>query len=70
MRVIMKKKSFDSCLYYFTNPLDIKNREKLYTLMQDWKKVISTKQDIVFKDNGKPYPTLEYFNNDGFFFRQ
>ena len=42
-------------------------REEIEKLMEDWKAVIKTKAPMVFPDDKKKYPTIDYFNSDGFF---
>ena len=42
-------------------------REKLLCLMNDWRKEISDKPDIIFYDDKKYYKTKDYFGIDGFF---
>lgn len=37
----------------FTNPIEIQKRKQLQSLFADWKKHISGKPNIVFKDDGK-----------------
>lgn len=51
----------------FSNPLEIRKAEQLEDLFEDWKKLIETKSDIVFRDDGKAYRAIEYFNTDGFY---
>lgn len=51
--------------------MDSKEMEKeksdaLKKLMDDWRAQISTKPEIVFKDDGKKYPAEAYFARDGF----
>lgn len=55
----------DIIKYYPEN--EIKNREKLISLMSDWKNEISKKDKILFFDDGKKYPPEDYFYLDGFF---
>lgn len=43
------------------------NRYKIISLIEDWKKEISTKDKILFYDDGKEYPPEDYFYYDGFF---
>lgn len=40
---------------------------EIVKLMEDWKAEIKTKAPMVFPDDKKEYPTIEYFNSDGFF---
>ncbi len=58
MKTVMEK---------FNSPLEKKKRYDLIKLMDDWKKVIRTKNEIVFPDDNKKYPAIDYFNSDGFF---
>ena len=51
----------------FTNPIEIQKRKQLQSLFADWKKHISGKPNIVFKDDGKEYAAIDYFNSDGFY---
>ena len=51
----------------FKNPKDIKKREELLKLFDDWKAIIKTKNQIFFPNEGKYFDALDYFNTDGFF---
>lgn len=51
----------------FTDKFEIQKRRELAKLMEDWKKVVSTKSDIIFPDDGKEYRTVDYFYSDGFY---
>ena len=52
---------------YFTQQKDICKRKQLKELFNQWIKQISTCDDIQFPDDGKKYPTTEYFVKDGFY---
>lgn len=52
---------------YFTSDVEKEKRKELKKLMNDWKKVIATKDAIVFPDDEKAYDAIEYFCADGFF---
>lgn len=52
---------------YFTSEEDRSKREELLNLMKAWKKVIRKKGDIIFPDDSKHYPAIDFFNSDGFF---
>ena len=52
---------------YFISEDDRTKREELLNLMKAWKKVIRKKGDIIFPDDSKHYPAIDYFNSDGFF---
>ena len=52
---------------YFTDEFERQKRKELIVLMNDWKKVISKKDKIVFRDDGEAYDSKDYFNTDGFF---
>lgn len=39
--------------------------QKRAALMADWKAQVASKADIVFPDDGKSYPTTDYFCTDG-----
>lgn len=47
--------------------LEKKKQAELNRLFSDWKKCISSKDDIVFQDDNIPYSPLTYFATDGFF---
>lgn len=38
--------------------------QKRAVLMADWKAQVASKADIVFTDDGKSYPTTDYFCTD------
>lgn len=42
-------------------------RKQLIELMNDWKKVISNKDKILFNDDGEEHDAISYFGSDGFF---
>lgn len=52
---------------YFTDKTEIKKRNELISLMNDWRNTIKNKGKIVFFDDGKEYDAIDYFNSDGFF---
>lgn len=56
----------DNIIGYFPEN-EIESRNKIISLMNDWKKEISQKEKIVFFDDNKEYPPEDYFYFDGFF---
>jgi len=57
----------DTTIKYFTNSFEIEKRKQIYELNQEWKNQISTKENIIFKDDKKAYPAFQYFCSDGFY---
>lgn len=57
----------ESKMEYFCTYLEKEKRRKIVELMNDWKQVIKTKGKIIFPDDCKQYPAIDYFNSDGFF---
>lgn len=51
----------------YTDKNDILLKNQLDSLFSEWKKNINTKDQIVFRDDGKFYKPIEYFTEDGFF---
>ena len=51
----------------FTDSKDREKRKELLKLFDDWKKIIESKPQILFPDDGKYYDPIRYFNIDGFF---
>jgi hypothetical protein len=47
--------------------IELENRIKIYSLMDDWRKQIASQRKIRFKDDNIKYHADEYFNSDGFF---
>ena len=51
----------------FTTEKEINKRKELEKIMDEWKNLIRTKNNIIFPDDEKQYPAIDYFNSDGFF---
>lgn len=52
---------------YFSETKDISKRKEILQLFEEWLKVISGCEDILFKDDEKYYPATDYFVKDGFY---
>lgn len=52
---------------YFTSEDDRSKREELLKLFDDWKNLIIEKEDIIFTDDDRKYPAIDYFVTDGFY---